>query len=184
MRNSEFFWLFLQNIWLDWSFWTDFMWNIWNNGKSTQKYRWNSCFRNRDWLLFKMKPNKTDFLCFIWKFLRFFNVIFHLFDVIFRDFKCHKKDIFGVAKCHIITGPRYKNYLRSLFWIEYKSVHKTNSIIHCQVEKQARKCQFIERSLPSESQKKKTWKKRSLIWILAQNFKYFCSPIPTITHLY
>ena len=52
-----------------------------------------------------MKPNKTDFLCFIWKFLRFFNVIFHLFDVIFRDFKCHKKDIFGVAKCHIITGP-------------------------------------------------------------------------------
>ena len=35
----------------------------------------------------------------------FFNVIFHLFDVIFRDFKCHKKDIFGVAKCHIFTGP-------------------------------------------------------------------------------
>ena len=55
-----------------------------------------------------MKPNKTDFLCFIWKFLSFFNVIFHLFDVIFRDFKCHKKDIFGVAKCHIITVPSNK----------------------------------------------------------------------------
>ena len=53
---------------------------------------------------------------------------------------------------------RRDGYLRSLFWIEYKSVHKTNSIIHCQVEKQARKCQFVERSLPSESQKKKTWK--------------------------
>ena len=121
-KNEKFrvFWLFffakyLTRFYKIWSFWTDLMWNIWNNGKRTQKYRWNSCFRNRDWLLFKMKPNKTDFLCFIWKFLRFFNVIFHLFDVIFRDFKCHKKDIFGVAKCHIITGPNYF-IIQMLIW--------------------------------------------------------------------
>ena len=106
-----FFSKYLTRFYKNWSFLTDLFWNIWNNGKRTQKYRWNSCFSNRDWLLSTMKPNKTDFLCFIWKFLSFFNVIFHLFDVIFRDFKCHKKDIFGVAKCHIITVPRLIRYL-------------------------------------------------------------------------
>ena len=73
-----------------------------------------------------MKPNKTDFLCFILKFLSFFNVIFHLFDVIFRDFKCHKKDIFGVAKCHKITGPIYETATTFLFLAQNVTFYHTS----------------------------------------------------------